>query len=256
VGKLQAITDANGNTWRYVQDQAGRHREVWREAPSVPLAPYMSFTYAADKPVGMFEGAATPANQVMAWTYDALGRMVTRQVRREVNGVAAWDNQTWSWDTAWLGAKTNEMVTTSGGPTVTTTYSYGTEPGGVGRRGNLTRVRRSFLEGGLMLLDHSTEYDLQSRVTKTASPSGLVTRSWYRNGLLKEVGVDFAPTVGLDLIATQHYDEQGRPSLLATTSGVAMARVLPVSMRTSPPTESPETKSTAAPSAIDKTPTE
>ena len=36
VGKLQAITDANGNTWRYVQ--AGRHREVWREAPSVSLA--------------------------------------------------------------------------------------------------------------------------------------------------------------------------------------------------------------------------
>jgi YD repeat-containing protein len=179
--RVKQYADGEGNAHRYTFDGAGRVRTVQRRPdPGAGWSTYYSFQWTGPDPWKMWEGAATGTAK-STWTYDALGRTVSKVVTDPLTtNVPAQVTYTWAWDalpggapgTGWIGAR--HQVTD---PVGNTTSTYGAS-GVLGRLGHETGSTRGTYSATptpyLINATFQRSTDLQGRVLSETWPSGRV----------------------------------------------------------------------------------
>ena len=182
-GRVTAFRDPRGDVYDYVYDGAGRLTEVGRTAPGRARTWWDQYGYDGPYPTWMWEsGVKTP---VVRWTYDALGRTLTKRVLdRQTN---QYDQYAWTWDQQWIG-KQDEVDDPEGREI----YKY--ELGARWGLGHLTNLTRTWSGAGAASFTYTTDRDGANLTTTW--PSGVVERTTYSASRKKvrDVTVQHAPS--------------------------------------------------------------
>ena len=210
--RVDGFLDANGNTYRYLYDGAGRVVEVSRDgAGPAPEELWVSYTYDE---MGPLPATMVPAGtgESIVFSYDDLGRPTELTLTDPVYGP---ESYTWSYDSAWLGA-----LDSSHDPTGSNVYTYEATTAPFGARGLRTSETRTWLPvvGGVApSLAKLYTYDGQGRVLQAHWPSGAAVHTTYHpNGMATEQNLVMG---GTTFPFDVSYDTWGQYAGWSTPSG-------------------------------------